>query len=168
MATQTSGFLGIKGLSGAIYRIDPSTNAPFLDDNGALVVLDSGGFYRVQVNNLDDVTKTALIVVKPYPSKKRFIKNPEKSSYGGYSIQYAINNSDEVVDDAKNIITPGTYDTYFGRTVVRGNNTSETDRARDLVNTFNGTNIFQQNFPIDFTSMTVDNITQTNITAALA
>jgi hypothetical protein len=168
MATQTSGFLGIKGLSGAVYRIDPSTNTPYLDDNGALVILDATGFYRIQINNLDDVTKTALIVVKPYPSKKRFIRNPEKSSYGGYSIQYAINNSDQVIDEVGNIITPGTYDTYFARTVVRGNNTSETDRARDLVNTFNGTNIFQQNFSIDFTGMTVDNITQNNINNALA
>ena len=168
MAQATSGFLGIKGISGPIYRLDYTTNTPYIGDDGAFVVLDSNGFYRVQIEKLDQVKKTATILITPYSSKRKFIRNPEKSTYGGFVLSYIVTNKDEIVDGSQNVTTPGTFDTYFALSVVRGNNTSEHDRARDFVLSLNGTSRLQETFPINFSSMSVDSITQTNIDNALA
>ena len=175
MTIPSSPFLGVKGLVGPVYRLD-SANTPYYDDNDLLVVQDASGFYEISIKNLDQIEKTATIKIKPFPSKKQYIlsflpkdslKKAKLPSYNGFVIIYKISNSDQVLDASGNIVTAGTFDTYFAKSVVRANGTCESDRARDLVNSLNGTSPFQITFPIDFTVMTVDTITQNNINNAL-
>jgi len=97
------------------------------------------------------------------------------STYVQYpKITYNISNLDQILDETGNITTLGTYDTWFERTVVRANNTCETDKARDFILSLTGalsdsTHVrFQDHCPINFSTMSVDNITQTNVTNALA
>jgi hypothetical protein len=168
MPQATSPFLGFKGIAGPIYRLDPATNTPLLDDDGLPIVLDSSGFYRVELKNFDEIKKRAVVSITPYQSKRKFIRNPDASVYGGFVITYYVNNKDQVVDESSEIITPGTFDTFFGKSVIRANNTCESDQARNFVLSLNGTNPVQVTFPINFSTMTVDNITQNNINNALA
>lgn len=176
MAVPVSPYVGLKGILGPVYRINAS-NAPELDDiTGAPVVLDANGFYRVELAERDELQKTVKIRITPYSSKRKFIRNPNMSAYGSFKITYTINNSDQVLDESGNIVTAGTYDTWFERSVVRGNNTCETDKARDFVLTLTGELSnreagiirFQDSFPINFSTMSVENITQTQVTNALA
>lgn len=168
MTVPVSPFLGIKGLQGPIYRLDALTNTPYLDDNNSFVILDNSGFYRIQVKDFDEVKKTVTIIVTPFSSKKRFIKKPDVSAYGGFFMTYYINNQDQVLDGSGNITKPGTFDTYFAMSVIRQANTCEIDKARELINSFDGSNAFQRSFPINFSTMTVDTITQNNIDNANA
>lgn len=168
MAQATSPFLGFKGIAGPVYRLDVDTNTPLLDDNGLPIVLDSSGFYRVELKNFDEIKKRAAITITPFQSKKKFIRNPNSSVYGGFVITYYINNNDEVVDNANEIVKAGTFDIWFGKSVIRANNTCESDQARNFVLSLNGTNPIQVTFPINFSTMSVDNITQNNINNALA
>ena len=107
------------------------------------------------------------IKVRAFQSKKKFIRNPNDSAYGSFVITFYVNNNDQVLDGSNNILTTGTFDTYFGKDVIRGNNTCESDQARNFVLSLNGSSPFQVTFPINFSAMTVDNITQNNINNAL-
>jgi hypothetical protein len=175
MAVPVSPFVGLKGIQGPIYRLEPSNNSVYLDETTGLpVVQDATGFYRVELKLRDEIEKKVVIEITPYPSKKKFIKNKSASSYGGFIIRYHVSNIDQTLDESGNIVTAGTYDTWFERSVVRANNTCETDKARDFVLTLtgalsDGTHIrFQDGFPINFSAMAVENITQANVTSALA
>jgi hypothetical protein len=165
----TSPFLNFKGLSGAIYRLDPATDTPMLDDDTGLpVVLDASGFYRVEYNHMDVIRKTVTIKITPFSSKKKFIRNSEQSAYGGGTpIIYHIHNRDEVLDEVGAVVTPGTFDTWFATSIVQGNNTSEAKQALLFVKSLNGTSPVQATFPVDFSTMTIENITQANINNAL-
>ena len=122
----------------------------------------------MELSNFDEIKKRATIKIKPFQSKRKFIRNPNDSVYGGFVITYHVNNDNQVLDEQNNIITEGTFDTYFGKSVIRANNTCESDQARNFVLTLNGTHPIQVTFPINFSTMTVDNITQNNINNALA
>lgn len=167
MAQKESAFLNFKGISGPIYRLDEATDTPLRDDSNALVVLDASGFYRVELKNFDEIRKTTTIIITPFQSKKKFIKNPNNPVYKN-KIVYNVNNNDEVVDELNEVTTVGTFDTWFGKSVIRANNTCESDKARAFILSLNGTHPCQATFPIDFTIMSQDNITQTNINNALA
>jgi len=177
MAVPVSPFVGLKGIEGPLYSVDPSNNNIELDETTGLPVgmyKSNGdariGFYRVEIKDRDELGKRVRIEVTAYFSKRKFIRNPNS----GFKITYNISNLDQILDETGNITTLGTYDTWFERTVVRANNTCETDKARDFILSLTGalsdsTHVrFQDHCPINFSTMSVDNITQTNVTNALA
>ena len=169
MALPPSPFLGLTGIVGPVYRVDPSSNSPLLDDSTGLpVVLDASGFYFVRVRDFDLVSQRCKLEIIPYQSRAKFIKNPGKSSYGGFSISYVIDNRDQVLDGGGNLVTAGTFSTYFSLDSIRGNNKSEYDRAIELVMTLNGTSVFQNTFPVNFSTMSTSNINQNQINNALS
>lgn len=161
-------FLGKKGFSGSIFQTDPATGSVAFDpdDNVTPLVYRKGngsaitGFYSVRAN-IDDVEFSAKITISGYMSKKDFLRNPGRKAI---QIIYFINNSDQVLNGDGTIATPGTFDTYFSKDVVKTSGNCEQWKAIDLVLALNGTKDFQASFPVNFTSgFSTSSITQSNI-----
>lgn len=176
MALPVSPYISYKGIKGPVYRLSNADTPSRDEDTGALEVLDANGFYFVTTADRDEIEKTITIKLVPYKSKAKFIRNKKNSPYGDFVIKYRVTNKDQVLDGTGNIVTAGTFDTWFSKELVRSNNKSETDQARLFVLSLNGALSdrengvfkFQDSFPIDFTVMSEENITEAQVTAALA
>lgn len=172
-------FLGKKGFSGPVFQL--SANGTFqvdLDDNlpifaknraGELLV----GFYSVKAI-IDDVNFTARIEISGYApikqagqklnGKQNFLLHPNSPTYG---FSYNISNVDQIVNESGVITTPGTYDTFFAKDVVKTAGNCEQWKAIDLILSLDGTKTLQTSYPYSFlTNFSAANITQSNIDAA--
>jgi len=163
-------FLGKKGFSGPLFAVDNRTGTPMIDesDNSHLYIENKlglvDGFYSVRAS-VDDVKFTAKIVISAYAparnlnrkGKLGFLLYPNSPLY---TINYTVDNSDQNTDILGNIVTPGTFDTYFAKSVVKVSGSCEQWSAINLVLGMNGTSKFQENFPVDFTQLMPDNTTR--------
>ena len=171
-------FLGKKGIAGPIFALsstgafqtDLDDNLPIFAKNRAGELLT--GFYSVKAI-VDDVNFTARIEINGYAPFKRagkkltgkqnFLLNPNAPTY---SFSYSISNADQIVDGSGAITTPGKYDTFFAKDVVKTAGNCEQWKAIDLILSFNGTSQFQTSHPYSFlTDFSSANITQSNIDA---
>ena len=164
-------FLDLSGIKGAIYEFERNENRIFTKEDGSFLLLDPNGFYYVELQSISYIDKVASISVSAYLSKRYFInqqsEDRQKRRNPKGKIFFTIDNRDEVLDGSGSIITEGTFDRFFSKLEVRKRNVCENDKALELVKSFDGTNIFQENFPINFFGMTIDTITQTNINNAI-
>lgn len=161
-------YLGKRGLQGPIFLIDSLTGTPLLDDDTSepIVITKSGtpvdGFYSAQAI-VDNSTFSAKIVVSGWRSRTKFLRNPTSPQL---SFTYIVDDSDEVLDESSNVVTPGTFSTYFDRDVVKTANNYEQLSALNLLLTLTGSSPFQITFPVSFASFSLVLITQTNINSA--
>lgn len=165
-------FLGKRGLQGPIFLVDPSTGTPLLDEDTSepLVITRTisgttssvSGFYSVQ-SIVDDANFSAKIIISGWRSRTKFLQTPDKPLL---VFSYIVDDSDEVLDGSGNVVTPGTFSTYFDKDVVRTIGNYEQLNGLNLLLTFNGSSPFQRTFPVSFASFSIVTITQVNINSA--
>lgn len=167
----TQNFLNLKGIKGEIYEFERNQNRIFIKEDGSFNILDPNGFYYVELQSISYIDKTASISVSAYLSKRYFINqySNDRNKRGKPKglLFFMVDNRDEVLDEAGSVITQGTFDRFFSKLEVRKKDVCENDKALELVKSFDGTNIFQETFPINFFGMTLDTITQNNINNAI-
>lgn len=170
-------FLNKKGFSGPVFLLSPTGTFLTDPDDGLPIYMTNRagtqvtGFYIVKAI-IDDINFTAQVQIYGYAPKKRsgqnltakqnFLLNPNSPDI---TFHYVVNNNDQVVDELGVITTPGTYDTFFAKDVVKTAGNCEQWKAIDLVLSLDGTKTFQAAYPYSFSRFSTAQITQANIDA---
>jgi len=161
---------GFKGIVGPIFLTNG--NVPLRDDDGQILYMKNKrdvpitGFYTVKAD-IDGSLFKAVLIIQGFKSKISFLRHENPI----VTIKYDINDAAEILDSNDAVATPGTFSQYFAKDVVKVAGNWEQSSAIDLVLSLTGSSIFQQNFPVSFSSVegfSVGTITLTNINDANA